>query len=270
MYETFFGLRRKPFSTLPDPGFLVETETHREALASLRYGVMERKGFIVLTGEVGTGKTLMVRALLERLGAEAPVAYVTNPRVDLLGLLTYIFAEFGIPDRPATKGECLVVLNHWLIERLEEGRTPVLIVDEAQTMTRDMLEEIRLLTNLETATEKLLHVILVGQPELDAILADPSLRQLVQRITVRHRIAPLNRRETQGYVRARLRNAGAVNGGLFTDRAVRHVYKYSRGIPRITNAICDAAMTIAFSAGQREISHRIVREAARMVPAVLG
>ncbi len=267
MYESFFGFTTKPFATLPDPRFLVGTETHREALASLLYGIRERKGFIVLTGEVGTGKTLMIRSMLERLGPDVISAYVTNPRVDLLGLFAYVFAEFGIPDRPPTKGECLVVLNRWLIDRLSEGKTPVLIVDEAQSFSRDMLEEIRLLTNLETAHEKLLHVVLVGQPELDMTLADPSLRQLVQRITVRHRLLPLSREETRTYVQTRLLRAGARNGQIFTERALRWLYRYSRGIPRITNALCDTALTIAYADGQREVTHRTIREAARMVAA---
>ncbi len=268
MYERFFGFARKPFTTLPDPDFLVGTETHREALASLLYGIRERKGFIVLTGEVGTGKTLMIRAMLQRLGPDVVSAYVTNPRVDLLGLFAYMFAEFGIPERPPSKGECLVVLNRWLIDRLAEGKTPVLIVDEGQGFNRDMLEEIRLLTNLETSNEKLLHVVLVGQPELDATLADPGLRQLVQRITVRHRLLPLSREETCMYVQTRLRLAGARGSRIFTDRALRWLHHYSRGIPRVTNALCDAALTIAYAIGQPEVTHRTVREAAGMVAAV--
>lgn len=265
MYESFFGFTTKPFTTLPDPRFLVETEMHREALASLLYGIRERKGFIVLTGEVGTGKTLMVRALLERLGSDVVTAYVTNPRVDLLGLFSYVFAEFGIADRPLTKGECIVTLNRWLIDRLAEGKTSVLIVDEGQSFGRDMLEEVRLLTNLETSSEKLLHVVLVGQPELDFALADPSLRQLVQRITVRRRLSPLSKEETRMYIRARLDRAGARNGPTFTNRALRWVYHYSRGVPRMTNALCDTALTVAYSAGDRQVTHRAVREAARMI-----
>lgn len=269
MYEHFFGLSTKPFTTTPDPRFLVGTETHREALASLLYGIQERKGFVVLTGEVGTGKTLMIRSLLERLGPAVVAAYVTNPRVDILDLFTYVFAAFGIPGRPRTKGECLVLLNHWLIRRLAEGSTAVLIVDEAQGLGRDMLEEIRLLTNLETATEKLLHVVLVGQPELDTLLADPSLRQLVQRIAVRHRLLPLSRAETALYVRTRLRLAGARDREIFTERALKWLHYYSRGIPRITNALCDAALTVAYTARRTEVTHRTVREAAEMVAAAV-
>ncbi|HEY8432359.1 MAG TPA: AAA family ATPase [Sandaracinaceae bacterium] len=268
MYESFFGFTAKPFSTLADPRFLVETETHREALAALQYGIQERKGFIVLTGEVGTGKTLMIRALLERLGPEVATAYVTNPRMDLVGFFTCMFAEFGIPNRPTTKGDCLVALNSWLIDQLVEGRTPVLIVDEGQSLSREMLEELRLLTNLETAEHKLLHLVLAGQPELDQLLADPSLRQFVQRITVRHRLLPLTKEETRQYVSLRLAKVGADARQIFTDRALKWVYRYAKGIPRITNALCDAALMIAYSAGQREVTHRTVKEAARMVAAV--
>jgi general secretion pathway protein A len=268
MYERFFGFDAKPFGTSPDPRFFVETETHREALASLRYGISERKGFIVLTGEVGTGKTLMIRTLLEQLVPGTPTAYVTNPRVDLLGLFLYMFEEFGIPTRPKTKGECIITLNRWLIDRLAEGKSPLLIVDEAQALSREMLEEIRLLTNLETAQAKLLHVILVGQSELDAVLRDPSLRQVVQRIGVRSRLAPLSLDETRVYVRSRLERAGAKGVRPFSERAVGTVHRYGRGIPRVTNALCDAALTVAYAAGQREVSHRTVKEAARLVAAV--
>lgn len=266
MYESFFGLRAKPFTVLPDPRFLVDTETHREALACLAYGIQEGKGFIVLTGEAGTGKTLMVRTFLERVAPDVITAYVTNPRVDLLELFSCIFAEFGISGRPATKGECLLALNRWLVDRLAERKRPVLIVDEGQCLTRDMLEEIRLLTNLETANEKLLQVILVGQTELDLALADPSLRQLVQRVGVRHRLVALTRDETRTYVQARVDRAGG-NGTIFTRRAVRWLHHYGQGIPRVTNALCDAALVIAYSGGRREVTHRAVRQAARMVAA---
>lgn len=268
MYERFFGFTAKPFTTLPDPSFLVETETHREALAALLYGIQERKGFIVLTGEVGTGKTLMIRTLLERLGSDVSTAYLTNPRMGMLDLFACMFAEFGIDERPQTKGEGLLVLNRWLIRELEAGRKAVLILDEGQSLSHELLEEIRLLTNLETSHEKLLHLVLAGQPELDHTLADPRLRQLVQRITVRHRLSALSKDETRRYVGARLARAGAAQARIFTDRAVRWVYGYARGIPRVTNALCDTALMIAFSAGQREVDHRTVREAARMVAAV--
>lgn len=268
MYERFFGLSANPFTTLADPSFLVETETHREALAALVYGIQERKGFILLTGEVGTGKTLMIRTLLERLGPDISTAYVTNPRMDMPGFFDYVFGEFGIPVKPRTKGESLVALNEWLIDQLRLGRTSVLIVDEGQSLGREMLEEIRLLTNLETAREKLLHVVLAGQPELDHTLRDPALRQFVQRITVRHRLAPLTKDETRRYVGERLRRAGGSVTGLFTDRALRWVYHYAGGIPRITNALCDTALLIAYGEGRQEVTHRTVREAAGMVAAL--
>lgn len=270
MYEAHFGLARKPFTPAPDPRFLVQTETHREALASLLYGIQERKGFIVLTGEVGTGKTLMIRAMLERLGQDVLVAYVVNPRLAFVELLSHVFAEFGIPERPHSKGDGVLILNQWLIQRLAEGKTPVLVLDEGQTLSRDVLEELRLLTNLETSHEKLLHCVLVGQPELEATLADPALRQLVQRVAVHHRIRPLSKAETGEYVRARLRAAGAADGQIFTKRAIRRVHARARGIPRVTNALCDAALILAYASGEREVTHRTIERARPMVAAVCG
>lgn len=257
----FYGLVGKPFETTPDPKFLYLAPGHREALAQLTYGLQQRKGFILLTGEVGTGKTTLVHSLLKRLDAKTAVAFVFNTTLPFDQILEYILEEFGIPrpgDSPARR---LFALNTFLTERCRAGLTTVLIVDEAQNLAPETLEQIRLLSNFETPTEKLLQIVLVGQPEIRAKLELPELRQLKQRIALRCQIPPLTATETRDYIRTRLRIAGATDLGLFTERALGRIADYTRGVPRLVNIVCDHCLLIGYADQQRRIDRDIVEEA---------
>ena len=257
----FYGLVGKPFETTPDPKFLYLAPGHREALAQLTYGLQQRKGFILLTGEVGTGKTTLVHSLLKRLDAKTAVAFVFNTTLPFDQILEYILEEFGIPrpgDSPARR---LFALNTFLTERCRAGLTTVLIVDEAQNLAPETLEQIRLLSNFETPTEKLLQIVLVGQPEIRAKLELPELRQLKQRIALRCQIPPLTATETRDYIRTRLRIAGATDLGLFTERALGRIADYTRGVPRLVNIVCDHCLLIGYADQQRRIDRDVVEEA---------
>jgi general secretion pathway protein A len=267
MYTSFFGLNEKPFAITPDPRYLFLSARHAEALAHLIYGIKESGGFIQLTGEVGTGKTTVVRSLLGQIPKEADVALILNPRVTPAEFLLTICEELqiAVPDRERGSVKSLVdLLNQYLLRAHGDGRRVVLIVDEAQNLSTDVLEQVRLLTNLETATQKLLQIILIGQPELRELLARDDLRQLAQRITGRYHLAPLSRAETAGYVRHRLRIAGA-RTEIFSNGALREVHRLSSGIPRIINVICDRALLGAFTRDQHWISGAVVRAAAAEV-----
>lgn len=238
MYKSFFGLKANPFNVNPDPRFLFVTQHTREALACLAYGVQNRKGFMLLTGEVGTGKTTLLNKLLEWLRTQrVSSAFLFNPRLEVMEFFEFMFADFGIPYRSKDKGQCLLNLNQWLLERYRAREAAVLIVDEAQNLSADMLEEIRLLTNLETSTEKLLQIVLSGQPELEQKLKLPELRQLRQRITLRSRTHALTLDETSAYIDQRLKIAGADGTAIFTHEATEIVFKYSKGIPRVINLL---------------------------------
>ena len=264
MYTTFFGLNEKPFSITPDPRYLFMSERHGEALAHLVYGVTESGGFMQLTGEVGTGKTTLVRTLLQnRLPDNADVAVVLNPQLSALEFLETICEELGILQQ-SDKGSIKALidsLNRHLLSAHAEGRRTILVVDEAQNLAPDVLEQVRLLTNLETARQKLLQIILIGQPELRELLARNDLRQLAQRITGRYHLEPLTRSETDQYIEHRLRVAGAL-GELFDTGAKREVYGLSHGVPRLINVICDRALLGAYSREVRRVSRRLVRRAA--------
>jgi general secretion pathway protein A len=264
MYTAFFGLREKPFGLSPDPRFLFLSAAHREALAHLLYGIEQGEGFIAVTGEVGTGKTTLCRTLLRRLGPEVEVAFLFNPKLSARELLESIVIELGLEKRGASARELIDELNHFLLERRRQGRRVLLIVDEAQGLASDTLEQIRLLSNLETETEKLIQILLLGQPELDTMLESDELRQLRQRIAVRWRLAPLSRDETAEYVRHRLRvSAGADRDHLFSDAALREVYRRSYGVPRIVNLLCDRALLAGFGDGAPAIDATHVSRAAR-------
>lgn len=262
MYETFYGFSRPPFDLSPDPYFLFETPAHHEGFACVYYAVTRRKGFVVLTGEVGTGKTLLTRMLLQVITkTNVASAYVFNPRLSRDDFLRYILDELGIPVR-AAKSEMLHDLNRFLIDRHRRGLTTALIVDEAHLLDLDVLEEIRLLTNLETSTNKLLQIVLVGQPELDSLLDSPRLRQLKQRVAIRCTLAPLTSEQTRTYIRHRVQRAGTKlkPEALFPDETVNLIGQYSAGIPRLINNICENALISAFARQQKSVTPSLVEE----------
>lgn len=261
MYLTFYGLDEKPFNATPDPKFLYLTPGHREALAQLLYSVREHKGFVVLTGEVGTGKTTLLRALLQQLNGNAAVAFIFDSTLPFDGLLEYMLEDFGIAKASESRAQRLVALNNFLIETRRAGQHAVLILDEAQNLDPPTLERIRLLSNFETPTEKLLHIMLVGQPELNVKLQLPELRQLKQRIELRCSIPPLTPEETRDYIRTRLKVAGAHDLGIFTDGAVSRIAEHARGIPRLVNILCDHCLLIGYADQRRRIERTTVEEA---------
>ncbi len=263
MYRQYYGLLRSPFEMTPDPAFLYLGEAHREGLATLVYGVRARKGFVLLTGEVGTGKTTLLHALLSQLDATTTAAFLFNPRLEPLDFFRVLFDEYGIEERCTTKAEYLLALNRFLIERLEKGQPTLLIVDEAQNLSREMLEEIRLLSNLETPTSKLIQIMLVGQPELGEMLARSDLRQLRQRIVLRHHLRPFDEKETAAYIDERLRLAGYTGQGLFDRGAVREIHAVTGGIPRLLNIVCDSALLLGYSREIPVIGKAQVREVAQ-------
>ncbi len=265
MYTAFYGLREMPFSLSPDPRFLYLAESHREALAHLLYGVEQGEGFIAVTGEVGTGKTTLCRTLLQRLGSGTDVAFLFNPDLSPDDLLRAVCAEYGLEGRGPSRRELIEEINQFLLQEKRDGRRVLLIIDEAQNLSPETLEQIRMLSNLETETSKLIQIILIGQPELDALLATPSLRQLRQRISVRWRLEPLSSSGAHQYVRHRLRIAGGAEREIFREGALREIYRRSTGIPRVINVLCDRALLAGYAAGVKEIDGRLVAEAAREI-----
>jgi type II secretory pathway predicted ATPase ExeA len=264
MYKNFFGLTENPFNVNPDPRYLVLTDQIQEALACLTYGIETRKGFILLTGEVGTGKTTLLNKLLDWLhGQNIATAFVFNPRLSVTQFLDFMMADFGIACETRIKSQLLLTLNHWLLERYQAGERAVLIVDEAQNLSPEMLEEIRLLTNLETSTEKLLQIVLCGQPELQQKLIQPELRQLRQRITLRAKTRPLTLEETRGYIGGRLHTAGGSLDAVFNPEAVDRLHQHARGIPRITNLLAEHALIAAFVEQQKPVTPEIVDTVAK-------
>lgn len=265
MYKSFYKLKRNPFEITPDPSFLFPTRRHNEALAALYYGVRRHKGFVVLTGEVGTGKTLLLRCLLQSLKQSEDVkyAYVFNGRLSPLEFLQYIAGDLGLPATGKNKSELLLQLARYVVERGEKKLTTVLVVDEAHHLSTDILEEIRLLTNLETADEKLLQILLVGQPELDEKLDSVDLRQLKQRIALRSHLASLDLEETRGYIERRLKLAGSPDATkLFPQETVAAIHRHSRGTPRLINTICENALIAAYARQAASVAPDIIENIA--------
>jgi general secretion pathway protein A len=264
MYKSYFGLKENPFNVNPDPRYLYLTKQIEEALTGLMYGIQTRKGFITLTGEVGTGKTTLVNRLLDWLRQRRTrTAFLFNSRMNTSHLFDFILAEFEIVCESRTKSQQLMKLNQWLLERYRAGETAVLIVDEAQNLSYPVLEEIRMLTNLETSTEKLLQIVLSGQPELEEKLKLPQLRQLKQRITLRCKTAPLTKEQTHAYIAERLRIAGTNGEPIFSPEAMDTVHMYSLGIPRVVNLLCEHALINTYVEQERVVSPKIVEDIAR-------
>jgi general secretion pathway protein A len=262
MYRDFYGLVRSPFEMTPDPSFLVLSPAHREGLAMLHYALEARKGFVALTGEVGTGKTTLVHALLSQLKSSMPSAFIFNPRLEPIDFLRMLFDEFHIEHDCRTKAEFLMALNHFLIDQLRRDQIALLIIDEAQNLSPEMLEEVRLLSNLETPTSKLLQILLVGQPELNEILDRPELRQLRQRIVLRHHLVPFSADEVEHYLDERLRLAGYSGKGIFKRSARKELFAVTGGVPRLINVVCDSALLLGYSRQQQVIGGDIICEAA--------
>lgn len=266
MYTKYFGLTEEPFSIAANPRFMYMSTRHREALAHLLYGIRSDSGFVLLTGEVGTGKTTACRCLLEQLPDNTNVAFILNPKVSVIELLSSICDELGIacPERDRSVKTLVDAINHYLLEHHAEGRNTVVIIDEAQNLSVDVLEQLRLLTNLETNERKLMRIILIGQPELETILSRPELRQVEQRITARYHLQPLLRSEINAYVLHRLAVAGCQEP-VFSARVLAKLYSKTRGIPRLINIICDRAMLGAYVKSRRKINGSILNKAAREV-----
>ncbi len=259
MYLDFFGLKEKPFSITPDPSFLFLSETHLEALNHLFYGVKNGEGFILITGDVGSGKTTLCRCLLQKIDYDVKIALILNPILSEKELISSILHDFGVGVKSATKKELIDKLNHFLLEQFEKDKKPaIIIIDEAQDLTARLLEQIRLLSNMETNKEKLLQIILIGQDELREKLSFPALRQLNQRITIRYELNYLNRQETETYIYHRLLIAGANGRLLFTTKAIDKIYKHSRGIPRLINIMADRSLLSAYMQSSTKINKKMV------------
>jgi general secretion pathway protein A len=272
MYASFFGLRQEPFSIAPDPRYLFMSERHREALAHLLYGVRSGGGFVLLTGEIGAGKTTVCRCFLEQVPKRCNVAYIFNPKLTVTELLKTVCEEFRIPHplmradgRPETVKDYLDPINEFLLRTHAVGQNNVLIIDEAQNLSTDVLEQLRLLTNLETNERKLLQIILIGQPELRSMLCQPELEQLAQRVIARYHLQALSPRETLVYIRHRLGVAGLKGALPFDKRAAQLVHRLSRGVPRRINLLCDRALLGAYAAGRRRVDRETVNKAAAEV-----
>jgi general secretion pathway protein A len=263
MYNAFYGFREAPFNITPDPRFLFFSAQHREAFHHILFGIRERKGFIQITGEVGAGKTTVCRAILEELGPTFRTALILNPLLTSSQLLRTILTELGLDPSGLDGAGCQDRLNAFLLEQAAKGEDVVLLIDEAQDLAPELLEHIRLLSNLETDQQKLLQIVLIGQPELREKLNERGLRQLKQRITVRYHLKPLSRTDTERYIAHRLRVAGANGRPTFTPWAIRTIHRYSGGIPRLVNAVCDKALLYGYVNGTDRLTTRSVRRAIR-------
>lgn len=264
MYETFYGFRERPFDLTPNPRFLVMTDVHREALSNLEYGIASRTGITLLVGDAGTGKTTLIRTALERQSEHVHCVHLQNPALTRAEFVEMLAWRFELSDRAReSKTALLLELEGVLKRRVAAGESTVLVIDEAQSLPRDILEEIRLLANIETNERKLLSVIMAGQPEVTSLLNDDSLRQLKQRVALRCELRPLTLQETAGYIAGRIRSAGGVGAQVFTREAVTLIHEQSRGIPRTISVICDNALLTGFATGQRPVNSSTIREVCR-------
>ncbi len=260
MYLDHFGLETFPFSTTPDPRFFFPSAKHREALACLMYAVEQRKGFALVSGEVGAGKSMLCRAALQRFGDQVDTALLVHTSLTAKQFFQAVCAEFGIGLKGKSKFELIRGIKDFLLDRQQMHRNVVLIVDEAQNLSRDVLEEVRLLGNLETASEKLIQIILVGQPELRSRIGAPDLRQLNQRITVKFHLGTLSREDAAGYIDHRVKVAGVTEESLFDDEAKEEIHRISDGVPRLINVACDHALLEAFVNDRRTVTFETVRK----------
>jgi len=263
MYEQFYGFYESPFNITPDPRFLFFSGRHQEAFGHLLFGIKERKGFIQITGEVGTGKTTLCRALLEALDPGYRTALILNPSMSALQLLHTIVEEFGLQTEGPDRVSLLDTLNTFLLDQVNENHDAVLVIDEAQNLSPDLMEQVRLLSNLETDRQKLLQIVLMGQPELRKMLDHAGLKQLRQRITVRYHLTSLDYPETEMYIAHRLRVAGANARPTFNRSALRRIYRYSGGVPRLINAVCDKALLCGYVEGDDHLTARHLKRAIR-------
>jgi general secretion pathway protein A len=263
VYLEFYGLKQAPFDITPNPRFLFHSAKHREAFNHLLYGIRERKGFVQLTGEVGAGKTTLCRALLEQLDSRYSTALILNPVLSPDELMKAIATEFGLEVRRRDRLETIAAIGEFLLKQIEQGKETVLIIDEAQNLTEDLLEQVRLISNIETDDRKLLQIVLMGQPELRDRLNSHRLRQLRQRITVRYHLAPLTRFEVVQYIQHRLHVSGARGVPYFTPPAIWRVFNYSKGVPRLVNAVCDKALLAGYVEKSDRINYQMVGRAIR-------
>ena len=263
MYENHFGFAELPFSVSPDPRFFYSNPVYREALVTLHYGIEARKGFVIITGEAGTGKTTLLRMLMHNLDSAIHTAFVFNPRLTFTALLRFILSDLGVTTSAKDRLKLTDQLNSHLIEQLKKGHTVALLVDEAQALSDEILEELRLLSNLETDQEKLIQIVLMGQPELESKLDQPELRQLKQRVTLRCRLLPLTEHEVGLYIASRVKTAGYEGKELFVPEAVQKITHYSNGIPRLVNVVCDNALVIASAASKKQVSAEMIDEVAQ-------
>lgn len=264
MYKKFYGFKARPFEITPDPFYVYLSEGHQEALASLQYAIREGKGFSVITGEAGTGKTTLVHKLLSNLEGHVRTSYIFNPLMDRDDFLHFVCKDLGIDiSGVKSRGDYITALHNFLLKSFAKREKVFLIIDEAHCMEPELLQEVRLMTNLETSKYKLLHVILLGQPELTQVLNKPEFRPLKQRITVRYDLRPLDLEETRQYISYRLKRAGSRNITVFTNSAVKEIYRYSSGIPRLINILCDNALLTGFSADEKRLTSEIIKKTAK-------
>jgi general secretion pathway protein A len=261
MYKEYYHLKENPFNVTSDPHFLYMSRRHKEALSSLIYGIKERKGFIEITGDIGTGKTTLCRALLNQLDSKTKTAFILNPRLSEIQFIRAVIDDFGIKVKNNSKADMIKALNAFLIGELSSGNNVVLIVDESQNLKKNLLEEIRLLSNLETEKEKLFQIVLVGQPELREKLASPELAQLRQRIAVRYHVLPLEKKDVENYIAHRLEIAGSSGDISWNDEAIDEIYSYSKGVPRLINIACDRSMLLGYVRNVKKFDRDIILEA---------